>query len=729
MIPQTAYDSVRRFVLALEEHELKPCITLVRYGITPTPSVQALWSKLPQSLLKKLFVTPIELAQPSESGEIFFNVSNNPLISSTIISLALSVRPSANQVIQAYRDSVSKEVKVMEGLSAPAKINWNCFFDPIPGQCYVLPHQQHDCTPQVLEIHSAFHRFREKIRYSRIWPYGTTRGISRSAELSAIRLRELSKTKIGLVNDIGGLCSLDLVRLYIHEGVWSSGVCELKQRWYASGLTPRTYFAQGGDAIRVSSYLRSFFNDFTDTFLPTERYSRVDGSRLTCPDGGYFFIYDLTSFTSNFHEQESFLRSMATFFRETTVFLIGPHLSLIESSVGDLIDEYCDVVNHLPPYEFNKGILDFGLDALHFFHHVAGFLGVPGNLASCTLAHGIAIGVNLTSTSHQSTAGDDGNVGVTEQTEPAIVKTVRALGLFNREKGSSTQLTPHGSYLKRRFEQVGNQGKMTERVDYPLLGAVNSFVTRDPRFPKLSENRSQIRRSMASSCAKVFRDIFRLSGGQAETGVFDYALAFLSDVYSKVQLPTSGMVRKMYGSDSDRETKRVDAAVVFPLSMRYLKRDPDVVLCEEFLPWFIEVPVGTDEIVSFPEGKGWFVGEKVRGRSSRALEQLVRLGFIEKAETERIVVYGVEARDYFRRIVSEDFREQEFEYTPLFDLSPLQLQSIGLSGYDELSWKRQFKTSSAFTTSNFSFRRKYADLDRPNETFPSDLHALASLDY
>lgn len=718
----SGFDTIRRFILTLGLDDLKAVILLVRYGISPTPLDTDLLSRIPLSLASILYSNWPHL-QVSTIGQIFFEISGNPIISSSLISMALSVIPDDNTISQAFVDSLSKEVLIMESCPRPASINWSVYFAPIAGQCFPLPHQRFEHSPQVLEIHSAFRRFRNQVRFSRIWPYATTRGIARSTRNSFYSLRQ--QNKISLVNTSKVPCSLDVIRHYVHFNQLPSGPCEIKQRWYPSQLKPRTYFAQGGDAIRVSTYLRTFFNDFTDTFLPTERFARVDGSRLKCPPNGFFFIYDLTSFTSNYHEQQSLLRSMADFFRETIVFLVGPALSLKEASIGDLIDEYCDIVNVLPEYEFSKELIDVGLDHIRLVHRVAGFLGVPGNLAICTIGHGITVGTSLASTEFQSTAGDDGNVGILKDQETEICQTIALQGIFQREKGSSTEHTPNASYLKRPFRQVDNRGVMIERVDFPLLGSLNCIVSVDPRFPKLSQDKSRLRRSFAASTAKLFRDIFRLSGGVLDSQVKQYILDFLQEIYSKAELPTHGMVRKMYGSDHDRVTRKVDAAVVFPLDIRYLERDPDILICEEFLPWHLEVPVETDNVVRFREGESWRENEEYFGRSSKALEQLVRLGFVEKAETERVVMYGEDARRYFRRLMREDFLRQEFCFRAISTLSSYQLSSIGLSGLSDSELKQHLGNYDR-KSNRMTFRRKYEDLDRQS-FLPSDFPTLGDM--
>lgn len=693
-LPDSSYRLINNFVSELERHELKPCISLVRYGIIPTELDSAIWDSLPKSLLDKLFVFQ-DGSDPSLTsiGEIFFAISTNPLISSSIISFCLAVEPSPDQVRQAFIDSASKEHQVLDSHPRQTTINWKPFFFPKASENYVLPHQTKDATAFVQKINSKLRQFRDRIEFKRIWPYGTSRGISKTGRESLIKLRsELSRTPWLTEEDKRRPpTSQDVVNMFIHEGLWAKGVCEMKQKWYPAQLVPRTYFAQGGNAIRVSCYLRNFFNDLTDTYLPTERRARVDGSRLICPDGGHFIIYDLTSFTSNFHEQQSFLRNMADFFRETLVFLIGHNLSLEEHYLGDLIDEYCEEVNTLPQYEFNKGILDFSLEALTFTHHVAGFLGVPGNLATCTLAHGISIGICVDSDKNQSCAGDDGNVGVRDDIqEQEVRRTVHSLGTFNDEKMSTTKITGRGSYLKRPFRQVMNQGIMINRVDFPLMGSCNLMIKDDLRFPELSKDRSKLRQSLASSISRLFRSLYEHSSGEISDDILTFILSFIQEFYAKASLPSAGMVRGFYGSDLDVTSFRIEAAVVFPVSERYLRRDPDVVLTEDFLPWITEVPVWTDETIQLSRGEDWPAGESRKGRSSPVLDKLVVLGFLERTETERMVLMGPDARRHFRRFDKEDFVRQEYTYTAKLSLNRDQVLSTGLSGLTDLEWKRQF---------------------------------------
>lgn len=726
-LARSSLSDIRDFITSLDQHEIKPCISLVRHGFIPSLADRSLVATIPETLLAKLFDRFDSEVIPTEIGLVFFRVAIDPLISSSIISFCLARIPSQVEIDTAFLNSLSKEVIVMEGTKRPATIAWRQFFEPTHHDCFILPHQEHDSTGFAVTVNASFRRFRDLIEYSRIWPHGTNRGISRSAQDSLRFLRSVDDTAWMTMEDwTSQISSLMVIKHYLHTGSWASGNCEIKQKWYPSGLTPRTYFAQGGDAIQASCYLRNFFNEFTDTYVPTERIARVDGSRLICPDGGYFFIYDLTSFTSNFHEQLSFLQSMADFFRETIVYTVGKDLLLQEQTIGDMIDTYCNTVNDLPKYEFQRDILDFALDSITFVHHVAGFLGVPGNLVTCTLAHGVSIGVTIRDVRMQSCAGDDGNIGVPgEKEEMDARKTIHLLGTFNDSKASTTRENGRGSYLKRSFKQVENKGFLFNRVDFPLLGAVNVMEKDDPRFPGLSKDRKRLRQSIAASTAKLFRDLFLSSQGNLTDDVIEYILSYLRLVYGKAGLPTSGMVRGLYGSDIDREGFAIKAAVVFPLSERYLKRDPDLVLTEDFLPWVLDIPVQTDTQIVFKEGERWEQGSDRLGRSNPALEKLVKFGYVERAETERITVIGEEARRHFRRLLREDFEKQEYRYTAMLPLTSQQLSSIGLVESSDYFWRRLFFES--YQPYQLSKRVKYQDLDHVTDIFSESSLGLEDL--
>lgn len=723
----------------LEEHEWKPCVALVRHGIVPSPQDKTLWASLPGSLVMKFFNRFSDTVFTlTPAGRIFFGIATRPALSSIMISLILSQVPSNEYIERSRLQSVSKELSVMESVPRPATVSWSFLFKPegrsFPLSATVPPNPRiHRTILQALESLRRFYDLRI------LWPYSTRRGIS-SETARIYTAKTLGKATPWTAGDIGPnsvISSRDIVGYYLHYGEWLPGLCEMKQKWYPSGLTPRTYFAQGGDAIRVSTYLRDFLNEVCDCFVPTNRFDRVEPNRLVTYNNGHFFIYDLTSFTSNFHEQGPFLDALADFFRGVPICLIGPGLELNISDLGEELALYREQINTLPRYWISPRIFsERTLPHVSLIHHVAGFLGVPGNLATCTFAHGTLIGQHTDSTSRQSCAGDDGNVAVEDtRHENNVFRTITTLGIIHKEK---TFITSEGSsiYLKRRFVQEGRQGVLIQRVESISLSLVNSYRIPDPRFPELSVDKKHLRKSVATSVAHFFRSLFEYTAGNYSPDELSFILSFLQQIYTIVELPEGGEVRNIVLDDPDSR-KHTGVSVVFPLKREYLENDPDYLLSQSFTPWLIDVPEQTDTLISDFSGD-WSQGEIRSCQMDSTLEKLVRYGWLSREQVPRKTLVGEEARGYFRRMFRDEIMSLEYTYTALFDLKSDLLSRIGV--YERQVGSVKLKSSSMRFRPSVLFdpddpvvlslnRHDSFDLVQQNEIPFRDALGAAYLDY
>jgi len=507
----------------------------------------------------------------------------------------------------------------------------------------------------------------------------------------------------------------------------------MKQRWYPSGLVPRTYFAQGGDAIRVSSYLRDFFNDVCDSFIPTNRYTRVDGNRLLTYHDGHFLIYDLTSFTSNFHEQREFLYALSAFFSGVPVFCVGYGLKPILNDLGSMIADYAEVINTSPRYRFHEGLFQ-SCEDLVLVHNVAGFLGVPGNLATCTYAHGTFISQHTKSTDQQSCAGDDGCIACKDSEQQFhIQEDISRLGIAQAEKFSLT--LEAASYLKRRFVQSGLKGILVERVEFILLSVVHAYRTPDPRFESLSHDKSKLRSSIACSAASLIRSLYQYTKGTYLDGELDLILDFLRYVYDRVALPIGGELRGMMLEDSELR-EYVKGTIVFPLERKFFLNDPDMLFSELFTPWIVVVPEMTD-VESFDFEGEWFSGETRCCRMDPSLEKLVKYGWLSRKQTPKKVLVGPDARLFFRRLLRDEISSLEFEYTSLQDISSECLQEIGVyeffsPGISRPKKRRKFYHSSVFDPDDpviLSLRQQSDPCVRDSDENMVDALSTTFLDY
>lgn len=716
-LPDPNFHECRRIISELEEHDYKPAIVLVRYGAIPCPSDTTLWGKLTDTLFDKLYTYDrrTRTLHLSQDGLQFFSISTKPIISSSIISMVSSQIPSQQSLEASRHLSVSKEVSVMESSPHFPTIKWRCLFDRS-----LINTSMGEGVPinpnRLGRIQTALFQFRRSMNARLLWPYSTRRGVSfETARIYDGMTQGLERPWHDEETDKSNIVSSrDIVSLFLHYGIWTSGDCELKQKWYPSGLIPRTYFAQGGEAIRVSCYLRDFFNDLCDCFIPTDRYARVDGSRLYTYDSGYFFIYDLTSFTSNFHEQYSFLCELAEFFRGTIIYLVSAYLSVTSYDLGDLVQEYADTINLHPRYRFSPTMFEDGkaLD-LTCIHHVAGFLGVPGNLASCTLAHGTLLAQHVDLDDHQSCAGDDGCLACrSKKHQQEMERTIQLLGIFQPEKGSSTQFQQAASYLKRRFVQNGRSAVLIQRIEFIMMSVIQAYRKPDPRFPELSQDRSKLRSSIAKSVVSFIRSLYIYTNGVYLRGEKEFILDFLQYVYSVVDLPREGQLRGMLLDEAD-VSRQVKESLVYPLSSEYLDKDPDLLISERFLPWVVAVPETTD-IKAHDFSGDWLPGEERLFQMNPIVEKLVKYGWLSRKQTTKKYLVGPEGRKFFRRLLRDEIRELEYSYTCIKSLTSEQLFQLHV-------YERGSPFSERWSRQSQRIRKHYVDLDLPHRTISQNL--------
>jgi len=326
-----------------------------------------------------------------------------------------------------------------------------------------------------------------------------------------------------------------LLEVYLQNGEKVHGASEMRQKWYPTGLKPRTYFAQGGSAFWASTYLRGFFNELADRFVPTNRFSRVDVSRLKLTsEDGRFVIYDFSNFTSNFSEQYPFLKELAAFFEGCTVRLAGPDLTPIYADLGNLIDDYAEICNDLPEYWVGDSVCREVSTSLT--HMQAGFLGVFGNLMTCTVPHGLAVRQHVHSDDQQMTAGDD---GVAEPfAEEPFQRTLDLLGDAAPEKHFTSN--ERAIVLKKPFTVQDGCAIQVDRINFPNLNfMMGQEEDMDERFSHLARLTFGQRRTIVHSQLRRFiHDLSSYSLVEWEAGIIE---SFMKTVVNLMQLGESNI--------------------------------------------------------------------------------------------------------------------------------------------------------------------------------------------
>jgi hypothetical protein len=491
----------------------------------------------------------------------------------------------------------------------------------------------------------------------------------------------------------------------------------MKQRWYPSGLLPRTYFAWGGTAIAVASYLRNFFNDLGDIYAPTHRKNRVQPDWLrsqTLGHGGFLF-YDLTSFTSWFHEHTPFLRALADRFRNTPVFLVGDDLTLSEHDLGSLIDAYTDWVNDFPEFIVNGKILGMEFDNETFRHLCAGFLGVPGNLITCTIPHGLALGSLHANESELQVPGDDvGGAYTTVENKKDHMVCASTLGVLQFEKVFSTPELC--LYLKRLVLDLGNHIDLAPMLIYPLLPYLVNPQSRTYQSNRFRlPDRSKVLSRAASVLVSFHRDLWRHTHGTIDSESADIILLFLRRIHDQVGLPRGSIFQgRVYGVDDPDDTIHYsDISVKFPVDDDdILYKNPDLYFASRFITRMtirgmqdVEVTEGYRELQS---------GDRIIVRNSKGWRFLEDMGYVRilGIPGEKIELVGEAARDAFLFAAEPPLREVEV----ISDLESHQLLAVGVLKDPE---SVEFHSPSVYKSRSVdpslqSWRyRRYVDLDDP----------------
>lgn len=717
------------FCERLSFRERKALITLSRsQSIPERDSSPILFDKVSPILDRLVVEPPFEnLAQPLlEEGRLVLKLLSSHLTTGLLIVFALGVELSLPDIEAGRRESFTKELLATQTLRRQGEWNWEAL-------CYLSPENDpeviHPLFPVKTKLQRTFaskllsleNRYRGRV----IRPHYTRRGISsESSEYLLHRLIDYKRFKryhgptdtFHRSLDKRNVTSKDIIHHYVRTGHWIPGRVELKQRWYPSGLLPRTYFAWGGDAIALSAYLREFFNDLGDCFEPTHRKNRVQPDWLDfparTPTGGFMF-YDLTSFTSWFHEQVPFLRSLSDRFSRLPVLVSGEDLSLSQTTIGALIESYNDKLNDFPEFIINSAsIKEDTYEGRSFIHQTAGFLGIPGNLITCTLAHGLAIASQHTSPHALQVPGDDvGCRYCNENHLHDIGVCAKTLGVLQMDK--VYRIPGLSVYLKRLVVDLHSKITLAPMLIYPLLpyliNPIGPYHSDQYRLPKAHE--------LQPRCARVLvafmRDLWNETHGDIDFESEEIILLFLRRVHDMVGLPYGPIFQGYLYGVEDEDQKYSDITVKFSVEDDdCLRRSPDVEFASKHIVTMIIRSTG--EVPITPSFNSLKTGDTVIVRRSKGWSYLEDMGYVRVLGIpgEKITLIGSDARDAFLFASEPPLREVE----ALSDLTTAQLVAAGILDHGDAEVFEDVDGSGSrhvdLNTGSWRYRR-YVDLDDP----------------
>jgi hypothetical protein len=535
------------------------------------------------------------------------------------------------------KEAWGKEISVLESRPLPPSFNYQVWLDP--SRHHEQFHWEIPANPRMARyIHNLLVQWRQqqcsKLHYPRMSRKQCSYDTQRNWEASTGE--SWSKRDRGYE-----FSQVTTMRYYSDTGIRLRGVNEIRQKWYRSGIAPRTYFAMGADAFFLSCHIQGMMTDLVNICPVTNHVSRLNPNRVILEPGEYLRIWDLSSFTSNHVEQKWFIRALADWCRGYTVELVDPVLGIVEEDLGEYLDAY-NAVNWEFPYSLERVLGEKWVAV----HNVAGFLGVYGNLMSCTFVHGGSVLQTCQDADRVNVAGDDGHKAEVPGDGDTTTAVIRGNGVVEPSKEFATY--EEGSVcLKRPVVQIGQSIFQRHFVVWPSLALIGEYGGyRANHYQQEQRSRSEWRSAVALEVLRFLDSIYWTGQLEGAERVVD----FLRNLYEKVGLPPEGSVPQCGGSY---------LCPRLPATIEELYEDVPLrrVLVRNYrgtaiLPYRMNVEDGD-------EPKEWDLGYEWQGNSDRRLTFMEKMGWVEK--TSHTVLYLGE--EGLERLLKEYFDPGDKVYT------------------------------------------------------------------
>lgn len=534
--------------------------------------------------------------------ELVSEIVENPDTCSIALSLLLSASYDQDEIQRIYQTMVHKEMSAMESEPKTPSVVWQNLLSldkPL--------HPDFRPAPNVNRyFRGILNRWKLRLHDSLILPFFSTKSLSRQT------LRNFNEAT---GNDFDSISPLQLEQYYSSTGIKIEGPCEMRQVWYPTISTPRTYYAMGGDAYFRSRYIRDIFNYLGDYLPATNRFTRVEPSHLTVESDEDVFVYDLTSFTSLFHEQRYFLDFIADIVEDVEVRILDTYRGIVSVSLADIIREY-NQMNKQPEYSLER----MGID-LTLRHSIAGFLGVYGNLITCTIPHGLCLMTLSDSLYKQWCAGDD--AGTLAKKDDAhfdndVLNLMLSIGSVQWEKLFKRDEKDAVVALKRQLIRLPNLLALQPNILFPPF---SSLFQDDPRFERFHGDSVEDR--VSRFCSGLSSMMYQMSKTTWSESEISYLKLLLPFIYKRIGLPVEGWFPPLCGYSY--APGRVRLAFTVPRILGdFWKVDPTQALLDAYMPRTFDGSVFSDSV--------WdgVVEDVFECRSSSLLSLASKLGYLEK---------------------------------------------------------------------------------------------------
>lgn len=614
-LPSESVDLCRR-LLSRSPNLAKPLLLLARFGSLPANEDSSLAKRVSPAIRAILgealgYTTTSLLSYQEITDKLHSKLPDlfDPVIRGCVVQMCETYRLPKEEEDALRSWSLQKEISVFRSVvSYRPELNWDALWDGgqlVPGK---------DMTPWTsadigFATQASLDSYKRRIFYP-----------SMSRKLLTTRAREwLRERPHHTFEDSEIATPAELERLYVVYGVECMGPCQISQRWYFHGLVPRTYAVAGETAYTFSKYLKEIWDILWNAFPPTQKFNRVNISRIRRSSMKYSFaVYDLTTFTSNLETHRDFVLALSRHM-DIEVTLADGRRGFRRHSLKTLLEEYASYLCRDVRWYTDLEEFSYIPEEVHA---VAGLLGVIGNIASCGIAHGMFLRTLVNRLEEEGVAGDDAIfVYLVKQGWRNTTDTINGnLGLLAEEKVYDLA-EEDGVYLKRGIE-ITSSGNLSlhNYVFFPKLFFLSpNDLDRYRESVDAQYDDHALKRLFVSSLGSTFR-----SAGDI---AFDPTLLknLLTEVYDRLELPYTGHCPGI----AREHTMPVWAEDLFVPGIDRLG-DPEYVRRQyyDFFDGggtFPETELDHDP-VSFEVTPG----SVFRAKGSRAVSYLVRLGVLRR---------------------------------------------------------------------------------------------------
>jgi len=586
---------------------------------------------------------------------------NDP-ITLSFISTCIRSAPynDYTSVLETKEKSITTEIQAAITEASNACLIWDSIFDVNPESRYLRLFPNLPLDPELNQrIHSVFQFTKRTLEGHIFYPHMSDKTIGIEAQ---------TLSSYGLLSGIDQLYSMDCVqstkdceRYYHMWGIELSGVVEMRCTWTYNILKPRVYYAQGPDCYAASKYIQEVFNIILDHFEAVHRYNRYEKpNEGMTGQNDRLAIYDYSSFTSSLEQVKDFTRELSCFYSGTKVVVVDTYRGPVTADLGDIIWKYNEVCNESSEFDVTR-LLQLE-DVLHL-SHTTGMLGVPGNISSCTLLHGIHMIISIGGLLRGRCVGDDAIVilkdGIADHTWQTFVHEVNNLGSIAVEKFEFWDYeddpdTTGGAYCKRPLARLENTILQGMSLVWP--GIHDLIPLRDAFHRDQSPSPRKVTKTFIAQWSRLLTRI---------------------EAYLIVPSDDARIILKTFQDWAYRQRGLGLGGMRYHTELQCSLISPKRLLLNDFgTGWkqhTIDFMRQEDKHVEFPcragaeSMVGYMEGEVFEHPGSRLLSVLESLGYLQKdLQREHIDISTITSYDYLSELVSLSYPFR-YQWTVLHD--------------------------------------------------------------